>query len=35
MVVILGRHEGGNTWLTLTLLEAAWREIEGSLEGLE
>lgn len=35
MVVILGRDEGGNTWLTLTLPEAAWREIEGSLEGLE
>lgn len=32
MVVILGRDEGGNTWLTLTLPEAAWREVEGSLE---
>lgn len=35
MVVILGRDEQGNTWLTLTLPEAAWREIEKSLEGLE
>lgn len=34
MVIILGRDEGGNTWLTLTLPEAAWRKIEESLEGL-
>lgn len=34
MVIVLGRDEGGNMWVTLTMPEGAWREVEKGLEGL-
>jgi hypothetical protein len=34
MVVVLGRDEGGNMWVTLTMPEGAWREVEKGMEGL-